>query len=164
MAMTYNFRDSDVTNKPLTSKAEATISNWIQSNLAEELTDLEVIPELAFNLPHGTGRASASGLTLVNSVQVIDLKLKSLSYSNVVATTTVTVNVSMTVYWEDYLASPEVRELVGETEEFQSSSFDTNVDFVLSIKFALLSEPPMVVSHDVLSVEGDYGSVSYKNS
>ncbi len=148
------------TIKP-TPKSEATIRAWLETNLAEELTDLDVIPTLAFNLPHGTGHASASGLTSINAVQLKDLQLLSLSYSKVVATVKVTANVSMTVYWEDFLASQEVRELVGETEEFSSSSFDTNVDFVLKIEFELLSEPPMVANHTVLSVEGDHGSCSY---
>jgi hypothetical protein len=144
-----------------TPKAESTIKVWLNTHLAEELTDLDVIPTLAFNLPHGTGRASASELTSIKRVDLKELQLLSLSYSKVVATVKVTANVSMTVYWEDYLASQEVRELVGESEEFSSSSFDTDVDFVLKIEFELISEPPMVATHTVLSVEGDHGSCSY---
>lgn len=144
-----------------TPKAEATIKAWLATHLAEELTDLDVIPTLAFNLPHGTGRANASGLTSIKGVDLKELQLISLSYSKVVATVKVVANVSMTVYWEDYLASQEVRELVGESEEFSSSSFDTNVDFALKIEFELLSEPPMVATHTVLSVAGDHGSCTY---
>ncbi len=148
---------------PSTPKAEETIKGWINSSLAEELTDLEIITELAFNLPHGTGRSSASALKSINHLQLNDLQLLSLSYSKVVATFTVTVNVSMTVYWEDYLASSEVRELIGESEEFSSSSFDANVDFTIKIEFDLLSEPPLVAGHEFLSVTGDYGKVSFRD-
>lgn len=144
-----------------TPKAESTIKSWVETYLAEELTDMDVIPTLAFNLPHGTGYANASGLNSINSVQLKDLQLLSLSYSKVVATVKVTANVSMTVYWEDYLASQEVRDLIGESDEFFSSSFDTDADFTLNIEFELLSEPPLVASHLVLSISGDYGSHNF---
>jgi len=144
-----------------TPQAESTIRSWIGTSLHDHLTDLEVIQSLAFNFPSGLGNASASGVKSVNSIKLNDLQLLSLSYSKLVATMELTTRVSVNVSWDDYLASQEVRDLVGESEEFLSTYLDTDVDIKVKIEFELISEPPLVASHKFLSIQGDHGSYSY---
>ena len=38
-----------------TPKSESTIKAWIETNLVDEMNELEVIESLAFNLPEGEG-------------------------------------------------------------------------------------------------------------
>ena len=145
------------------SKAEKTIKAWISSNLAEELTDLEIIQILAFNLPTGTGRASSSKVNSIDSVQLKDFDLITPGYAKVMATITITASVSLIFYWEDYQQSEDVRDLVGESEEFAFTHIDAIADFKLQIEFELLDEPPLVASHRVLEVKGDHGVCTFKS-
>ena len=145
-----------------TPQAEATIRNWITTSLHEHLTDLDVIQSLTFNFPSGHGSASSSGIKSINSITLNELKLLSLSYSKVVAILDLTTKVSVNVSWDDYLASQEVRDLIGESEEFLTTYIDTDAELTVEIEFQLISEPPLVASHQFLSIEGDHGSYSYK--
>ena len=145
-----------------TPQAEATIRNWISTTLHNELTDLDVIQEIAFNFPSGLGNASSSGIRSIRSIKLNELQLLSLSFSKVIATVEIKAKVSVTVSWEDYLASQEVRDLVGESEEFLSSHIDTEVDLQIKIEFQLISEPPLVAGHKFLSIAGDCGTYTYR--
>lgn len=141
-----------------TSKAEATIRTWIDTNLVDEMNELEVIESLAFNIPEGFARANSTGIKAVKSVHLNELQLLSLSYSKVLAIVKVNSKISLKVSWDDYLSSEEVRQIVGDSEEFKFLSLDTDSDFTLKIEFELLSEPPLVASYKVLSIEGEYGT------
>ena len=145
-----------------TPKDEAVIKVWLLANLHDVLNDLEVIPSVSFNLPADIGRANASQVKSINSVDLKDVQLVSLSYLKVEALISITPNVSVDVSWDDYLSSVEVRELVGESEsEFIFLSLDTQIDLTLKIQFELLKEPPMVASYKVLSVDGSTGGCSF---
>ena len=143
------------------SKEEETIKNWLLINLHEVINDLEVIPSISFNLPADVGRANASKVTSIKSVDLKDVQLISLSYSKIQANISVSPTVNLDVSWEDYLASSEVRELIGESDEFMSTSFDAPVDLKIAMEFELIKEPPMVASYRVLSVDGDTGGCTY---
>jgi hypothetical protein len=141
-----------------TPKDETVIKVWLLANLHEVLNDLEVIPSISFNLPADVGRANASQVKSINSVDLKDVQLVSLSYLKVEALISITPNVSVDVSWDDYLSSVEVRELVGESEsEFIFISLDTQIELTLKIQFELLKEPLMVASYKVLSVDGSTG-------
>ena len=143
------------------SKEEETIKNWLLANLHEVINDLEVIPSISFNLPVDVGRANASKVTSIKSVDLKDVQLISLSYSKIQANISVSPTVNLDVGWEDYLASSEVRELVGESEEFMSTSFDASVDLKIAMEFELIKEPPMVANYRVLSIDGETGGCSF---
>ena len=145
----------------LSSKYEETIKNWLLINLYEVINDLEVIPSISFNLPADVGRANASKVTLIKSVDLKDAQLISLNYSKIQANISVSPTVNLDVSWEDYLASSEVRELVGESDEFMSTSFDAPVDLKIAMEFELIKEPPMVASYRVLSIDGDTGGCTF---
>jgi hypothetical protein len=145
-----------------TPKDEAVIKVWLLANLHEVLNDLEVIPSISFNLPADVGRTNASKVKSINTVDLKDVQLVSLSYLKVEALISVSPNVSVDVSWDDYLSSSEARELVGESEsEFLFISFDTQVELTLKIQFELLKEPLMVASYKVLSVDGSTGGCSF---
>lgn len=144
-----------------TPQAESTIRNWISTTLHNELTALDVIQEIAFNFPSGLGNASASGIRSIRSIKLNELQLLSLSFSKIIATLEIKASVSVTVSWDDYLASQEVRDLVGESEEFVSTYIDTEIGLEIQIEFQLISEPPLVASHKFLSIAGDCGSHTF---
>jgi hypothetical protein len=146
-----------------TPKAEATIKSWIDTNLVDEMNELEVIESLVFNIPEGLARANSTGIKAVKSVHLNELQLLSLSYSKVQAIVKVKSKVSLNVSWDDYLSSEEVRQIVGDSEEFTFLSLDTDSDFTLKIEFELLSEPPLVASHKVLSIDGEYGTFNFNH-
>jgi hypothetical protein len=147
---------------PPSSQDKAIIESWLVDNLHEVLNNLEVIPSVSFNLPEDMGRANASKIKAINSVNLKDVHLISLSYSNVEAIVSASPEVSVDVSWDDYLSSSEVRELVGETEkEFAFLSIFTEVNLEIKIHFELLKEPPMVASHRVLEVNGDCGGYEF---
>jgi hypothetical protein len=143
------------------SKDAATIKNWLLINLHEVINDLEVIPSISFNLPSDVGRANASKVTSIKSVGLKDVQLISLSYSKIQANISVSPTVNLDVSWEDYLASSEVRELVGESEEFMSTSFDAPVELKIAMEFELIKEPPMVANYRVLSIDGETGGCTF---
>ncbi len=143
------------------SKEEETIKNWLLANLHEVINDLEVIPSISFNLPVDVGRANASKVTSIKSVDLKDVQLISLSYSKIQANISVSPTVNLDVGWEDYLASSEVRELVGESEEFMSTSFDAPVELKIAMEFELIKEPPMVANFRVLSIDGETGGCTF---
>ena len=142
-------------------KEEETIKNWLLANLHEVINDLDVIPSISFNLPADVGRANASKVTLIKSVDLKDVQLISLSYSKIQANISVSPTVNLDVSWEDYLASSEVRELVGESDEFMSTSFDASVDLKIAMEFELIKEPPMVANYRVLSIDGETGGCTF---
>jgi|GEM_PF-6212459 len=138
------------------------VKAWLLANLHEVLNKLEVIPMISFNLPADVGRANASKVNSINSVDLKDLHLISLSYSKVEATVSVSPNVTVDISWDDYLSSPEVRVLVGESEnEFTFLSIDTQVDLTITVHLELLREPPMVASYKIMEVVGDTGGCSF---
>ena len=143
------------------SKEEETIKNWLLMNLHEVINDLDVIPSISFNLPVDVGRANASKVTSIRSVDLKDVQLISLSYSKIQANISVSPTVNLDVSWEDYLASSEVRELVGESEEFMSTSFDAPVELKIAMEFELIKEPPMVANYRVLSIDGETGGCTF---
>ena len=79
------------------------------------------------------------------------------------ATITITASVCLIFYWEDYQQSEDVRDLVGESEEFASTHIDAIAGFKLQIEFELLDEPPLVATHRVLEVKGDHGVCTFKS-
>jgi len=143
-------------------REEATIKDWLLANLHDVINDLEVIPLISFNLPSEVGRVNVTQVTSINSIELTGVHLVSLSYSKVEATISVSPNISMDISWEDYHSSPEVRELLGESEtEFAFISLNTQVSLTIKIHFELLKEPPMVATHQVLSARGSCGECSF---
>jgi hypothetical protein len=142
-------------------KEEETIKNWLLTNLHDVINDLDVIPSISFNLPADVGRANASKVTSIKSVELKDVQLISLSYSKIQANISTSLTVNLDVSWEDYLASSEVRELVGESEEFMSTSFDALADLKIAMEFELIKEPPMVATYRALSIDGETGGCTF---
>ena len=140
------------------------VKNWLSTDLLQVLSDTEALAEVVVNFPVGIGSSSASRLKSINSMDIDGLKMLSLSESTVEVSISVNINMSVDVGWDDYLSSPEVREFVGEVEEeFISnySSFDSDVD--LKIYLIILNFPPMVASHEIVSISGDYKTITFKN-
>jgi hypothetical protein len=154
-------KSSNMSKLMPSSKEEETIKNWLLMNLHEVINDLDVIPSISFNLPVDVGRANASKVTSIRSVDLKDVQLISLSYSKIQANISVSPTVNLDVSWEDYLASSEVRELVGESEEFMSTSFDAPVELKIAMEFELIKEPPMVANYRVLSIDGETGGCTF---
>jgi hypothetical protein len=159
--LSIKWKSSNMSKLMPSSKEEETIKNWLLANLHEVINDLEVIPSISFNLPVDVGRANASKVTSIKSVDLKDVQLISLSYSKIQANISVSPTVNLDVGWEDYLASSEVRELVGESEEFMSTSFDAPVELKIAMEFELIKEPPMVANFRVLSIDGETGGCTF---
>ena len=77
------------------------------------------------------------------------------------ATTIVEAEVSVSIGWQDYLSSAEIRSFVGESDEpFQSLMTEDFLD--VHAKFSLVVDPEAreVVSAQIDEIEGDSGSVT----
>ena len=56
-----------------------------------------------------------------------------------------------------------MRELVGESEEFMSPSFDAPADLKIAMEFELIKEPPMLAFYRVLSIDGVTGGFFFRD-
>ena len=89
--------------------------------------------------------------------------LKLINQSHLNTTVEMILEVSVDVYWHEYLASQEVRDFVGETdEEFQSITSYFDAPIKVSIDLEILKEPPMVMSHFLKEIGGGRFSIQYK--
>jgi hypothetical protein len=83
------------------------------------------------------------------------MRLKSLSQSVVNATLSVKLSFGLYVSKEDYDASQEVRDFVGEQDgDFYGIHTDTDANLEVCFDFELLKQPPMVLSTRLRSIAG----------
>ena len=143
-----------------TEEARNTIEHWLQTHLLEELGSWDMLPQVIADFPENTGRVHPTALKGVKSIDLGSMRLKSLSQSVVNATLSVTLSFGLYVSKEDYDASQEVRDFVGEQDgDFYGIHTDTDANLEVCFDFELLSQPPMVLSSRMRSVGGQ--STSY---
>jgi hypothetical protein len=99
-----------------TEEARNTIEHWLQTHLLEELGSWDMLPQVIADFPENTGRVHPTALKGVKSIDLGSMRLKSLSQSVVNATLSVTLSFGLYVSKEDYDASQEVRDFVGEQD------------------------------------------------
>ena len=138
-----------------TYEARKTIENWLQTNLLEELSSWDMLPQVVADFPENTGRGQPTALKAIQSIDLGSMQLKSLSQSVVNATLSVTLSFSLYVSKEDYDSSHEVRDFVGEQEDdFSGIYTDTDAKLKVCFDFELLKQPPMVLSTKLRSIGG----------
>ena len=140
------------------------IGLWLEENILEIVKESESLPVVTADLPDGVGRGNASQIKELKSIDIQGMKLLSINQSHLNATVEMILEVSVDVYWHEYLASQEVRDFVGETdEEFQSITSYFDAPIKVSIDLEILKEPPMVMSHFLKEIGGGRFSIQYKS-
>ena len=140
------------------------IGIWLEQNILEIVKESESLPVVTADLPDGVGRGNASQIKELKSIDIQGMKLLSINQSHLNATVEMILEVSVDVYWHEYLASQEVRDFVGETdEEFQSITSYFDAPIKVSIDLEILKEPPMVMSHFLKEIGGGRFSIQYKS-
>jgi hypothetical protein len=140
------------------------IGLWLEQNILEIVKESETLPVVTADLPDGVGRANASEIKELKSIDIQGMKLLSINQSHVNATVEMVLEVSVDVYWHEYLASQEVRDFVGESEEeFQSITTYFDAPIKVAIDLEILKEPPMVMSHFLKEIGGGRFSIQYKS-
>ena len=140
------------------------IELWLKENILEIVKESESLPVVTADLPDGVGRGNASQIKELKSIDIQGMKLLSINQSHLNATVEMILEVSVDVYWHEYLASQEVRDFVGETEEeFQSITSYFDAPIKVSIDLEILNEPPMVMSHFLKEIGGGRFSIQYKS-
>jgi len=139
------------------------IGIWLEQNILEIVKESESLPVVTADLPDGVGRGNASQIKELKSIDIQGMKLLSINQSHLNTTVEMILEVSVDVYWHEYLASQEVRDFVGETEEeFQSITSYFDAPIKVSIDLEILKEPPMVMSHFLKEIGGGRFSIQYK--
>ena len=139
------------------------IELWLKENILEIVKESESLPVVTADLPDGVGRGNASQIKELKSIDIQGMKLLSINQSHLNTTVEMILEVSVDVYWHEYLASQEVRDFVGETdEEFQSITSYFDAPIKVSIDLEILKEPPMVMSHFLKEIGGGRFSIQYK--
>ena len=139
------------------------IGIWLEQNILEIVKESESLPVVTADLPDGVGRGNASQIKELKSIDIQGMKLLSINQSHLNTTVEMILEVSVDVYWHEYLASQEVRDFVGETdEEFQSITSYFDAPIKVSINLEILKEPPMVLSHFLKEIGGGRFSIQYK--
>jgi hypothetical protein len=146
-----------------TVEARETIEHWLQTHLLEELGSWDILPQVVADFPENTGRVMPTALKNVKSVDLSSMRLKSLSQSVVNATLSVTLSFSLYVSKEDYDASQEVRDFVGEhDDDFSGIYTDTDATLEVCFDFELLKQPPMVLSTRLRSIGGQSSTYRFE--
>ena len=140
------------------------IGLWLEENILEIVKESESLPVVTADLPDGVGRGNASQIKELKSIDIQGMKLLSINQSHLNAIVEMILEVSVDVYWHEYLASQEVRDFVGETdEEFQSITSYFDAPIKVSINLEILKEPPMVMSHFLKEIGGGRFSIQYQS-
>ena len=140
------------------------IGIWLEQNILEIVKESESLPVVTADLPDGVGRGNASQIKELKSIDIQGMKLLSINQSHLNTTVEMILEVNVDVYWHEYLASQEVRDFVGETdEEFQSITSYFDAPIKVSIDLEILKEPPMVMSHFLKEIGGGRFSIQYKS-
>ena len=140
------------------------IGIWLEQNILEIVKESESLPVVTADLPDGVGRGNASQIKELKSIDIQGMKLLSINQSHLNTTVEMILEVSVDVYWHEYLASQEVRDFVGETdEEFQSITSYFDAPIKVSIDLEILKEPPMVMSHFLKEIGGGRFSIQYQS-
>ena len=138
-----------------TEEARNTIEHWLQTHQLEELGSWDMLPQMVADFPENTERVHPTALKGVKSIDLGSMRLKSLSQSVVNATLSVTLSFGLYVSKEDYDASQEVRDFVGEQDgDFYGIHTDTDANLEVCFDFELLKQPPMVLSTRLRSISG----------
>ena len=140
------------------------IGLWLEENILEIVKESESLPVVTADLPDGVGIGNASQIKELKSIDIQGMKLLSINQSHLNAIVEMILEVSVDVYWHEYLASQEVRDFVGETdEEFQSITSYFDAPIKVSINLEILKEPPMVMSHFLKEIGGGRFSIQYQS-
>jgi hypothetical protein len=146
-----------------TEEARKTIERWLQTHLLEELGSWDLLPQVVADFPENTGRVNPTALKSVKSIDLGSMRLKSLSQSVVNATFSATLSLSLYVSKEDYEASQEVRDFVGNHEDYFLGIYtDTDSTLDVCLDFELLHQPPMVISTRFRSISGPTSNYVFK--
>ncbi len=144
-------------------EARNTIEHWLQTQLLEELGSWDMLPQVVADFPENTGRVHPTALKGVKSVDLGSMRLKSLSQSVVNATLSVTLSFSVYVSKEDYGASQEVRDFLGEQDDdFSGIYTETDATLEVCFDFELFKQPPMVLSTRLRSIGGQSSTYRFE--
>jgi hypothetical protein len=136
------------------------LSTWIQEHLADTIQDEDLVQTLSSLQDQG---AHLFGIKIrkVKSAELDDVRSIPDGRVLVSATAKVEAEVGVSVDWDAYLRSAEIREFVGDSDEpFQSLWTDQFLDVYVRFSLVVDAQTHEVFSAQIDEIEGDAGSVT----
>lgn len=131
---------------------------WLNKNLLQLLGDCE-LEEVIVGFPSGVGKVRVTDIVLFNDYKIETVKElesadKLLSFS-----VDLTVEASVSIDWDDFASHNEVREYVGETDEFFSLESSTSAELKIRGQLILDKDKLDVISEEITLIDGPYASI-----
>ncbi len=139
------------------------LMNWLGENLLDVVRDAGDLECLIAGFPSGAGSVRPVELVAFHDLKVNDVRELESGEKLLDLNVGAEIDFSIDIDWDDYLNHQEVRDWAGEASEEFAFSFSRHVAFVIiEIELTVDLEVPRVTSHELLSIDGGYGSFQFK--
>lgn len=139
------------------------LMKWLGENLLDVVRDAGNLECLVAGFPSGSGSVRPIELEAFHDLKVNDVRELESGEKLLNLTVGAEIDFSIDIDWDDYLNHQEVRDWAGEGSEEFSFSFSRHVAFVtVEVELTLDLEAQQVTSHELLSLDGGYGSFQFK--
>lgn len=139
------------------------LMKWLGENLLDVVRDAGDLECLVAGFPSGAGSVRPIKLEAFHDLRVNDVRELESGEKLLNLTVGAEIDFSIDIDWDDYLNHQEVRDWAGEGSEEFSFSFSRHVAFVtVEVELTLDLEAQQVTSHELLSLDGGYGSFQFK--
>lgn len=146
-----------------TDPSKIGLMKWLSENLLDAVRDAGDLECLVAGFPSGAGSVRPIELEAFHDLKVNDVRELESGEKLLNLTVGAEIDFSIDIDWEDYLNHQEVRDWAGEGSEEFSFSFSRHVAFVTAeVELTLDLEAQQVTSHELLSLDGGYGSFQFK--
>lgn len=135
------------------------VARWLHNNILDLLRDQE-LGSVILGFPEGAGSVWPSEVDAFEYIAVDDVRKLSENEILVHVVVEVDVEFSVDIDWDDYTRYPEIRDWAGEdSEPFLSLSSQHRDNLELCINLVLDTKGEQLISYEVGSIGGAYGSV-----
>lgn len=139
------------------------LMSWLGDNLLDVVRDVGDLEYLIADFPPGVGSVCPIDLVAFDDLKINDVRELESGEKLLGLTVSAEIDFSIDIDWDDYLNHQEVRDWAGEYSEEFSFSFSRHVAFVtIEVELTVNLETQQVTSHELLSIDGGYGSFQFK--
>jgi len=145
------------------ASANVDLAAWLRSNLIDILYFEESLGPLVAGFPDGAGCIRPSELVAFHDLKIISARQLESKETLVRISVDAELEFLIDIDWDDFVNHPEVRDWAGEDHEpFSSSSSHHVARLRVVLDLVISSSAHSVDSHELVSLESDYGDVEFK--
>jgi len=152
----------DDLKKRILEQTEVTfdISDWVSKDLLD-LIYFEELGSITVGFPNDVGRIRANQLKKLIDINILDARQLETGEKFVRLSIKAAFNINISINWDDYVKSEEVREWVDDDSPFSSLETDTEQTLTIVADLILERDTNSPVSENLISISGQVGEIDF---